>query len=115
MFGIGSKAMHLSSENGSSLSSKSDLSVGDFGCGGIRVSRVRRCLCDGGGGGGLRWAGLVGLSLRGRTMGPVVVEMREIGLFLEDEFMKGGGRVGWGRVIYMSAVFEPWSRRRMRR
>lgn len=38
-------------------------------------------------------------------MGPVVVEMREIGLFLEDEFMKGGGRVWWGRAMYMSAVF----------
>jgi len=56
MLGIGSKVMHLSSENGSSVSSKSDSSVGDLSDGRIRVNRVRRCLCDGGGGGGLRWA-----------------------------------------------------------
>ena len=54
MVGIDSKAMHLSSENGSSVSSKSDLSVGDLGVEGIRVNRVRLCLFDGGGGGGLR-------------------------------------------------------------
>jgi hypothetical protein len=55
MLGIGSKGMHLSSENGSSPSPKSDSPLDGLG-GGIRVSRVRRCLCDGGGGGGLRWA-----------------------------------------------------------
>lgn len=89
MLATGSKAMDLSSENGSSTSSKSDSSKGDLSGGGIRVSRVRRCLCDGGGGGGLRWVDWVGLSLRGRIIGPVVVEMREIVLFLEDEFMRG--------------------------
>lgn len=52
MLGMGSEVMHLSSENGSSVSSKS---VGDLSGGGIRVSRVRRYLWDGGGGGGLRW------------------------------------------------------------
>ena len=83
---IGSKAKHLSSENGSSPSSKS---TGDLGSGGILVSRVRRCLCDGGGGGGLRWVDRVGLRSRGRVMGPVVVEMREMGLFLENVFMTG--------------------------
>lgn len=56
MLPIGSKPMRLSSENGSSVSSKSDSSMGDLVGGGIRVSRVRRCLWDGGGGGGLRWA-----------------------------------------------------------
>ena len=89
MLAVGSKPMHLSSENGSSLSSKSDSYAGGLGAGGIRVNRVRRCLWDGGGGGGLRWAEWVGLSLRGRVIGPVVVEMREMGLFLENEFMKG--------------------------
>ena len=62
--------------------------MGDLGGGGIRVSRVRQCLWDGGGGGGLRWADGVGVSLRGREIGPVVVEIREMGLFLEDEFMR---------------------------
>lgn len=37
--------------------------------------------------------------MREREIGPVVVEMRQIGLFLEEEFMKGketgvGGDVG---------------------
>ena len=86
LLGIGSKAKHLSSENGSSSSK----SKGDLSGGGIRVSRVRRCLCDGGGGGGLRWVDRVGLRSRGMTIGPVVVEMREMGLFLENEFMTGG-------------------------
>jgi len=86
MLVCGSKAKHLSSENGSSPSSKS---TGDLGGGGIRVSRVRRCLCDGGGGGGLRWVDRVGLRSRGRLIGPVVVEMREMGLFLENELMRG--------------------------
>ena len=76
--------MHLSSENGSSVSSKSDPSVGDLGDGGIRVSRVRRCLWDEGGEGGLRWTDGVGVSLRGREMGPAVVEIREMGVSLED-------------------------------
>lgn len=97
--GAESKPMHLSSENGSSLSSKSDPYTGGLGAGGIRVRRVRRCLWDGGGGGGLRWADRVGLSLRGRMIGPVVVEIREMGLFLENEFMRGkiqvGCLVGW--------------------
>lgn len=89
MLGIGSKAVHLSSENGSSMSSKPNSFVGDLGGGGIRVSRVRRCLWDGGGGGGLRWLVWVGLSLREMEIVPVVVEMRDMGLFREGEFMKG--------------------------
>lgn len=56
MPGIGSEAMHLSSENGSSVSSESDSFAGDLSGVEIRVSRVRQCLRDGGGGGGLRWA-----------------------------------------------------------
>lgn len=90
MLAAGSKPKHLSSENGSSISSKPNPSVGDIGSGWMSVSRVRRCLWDGGGGGGLRWLVWVGLSLRERESGLVVVEMREIGLFLEGEkFMRG--------------------------
>lgn len=110
MLGIGSKAKHLSSENGSSPPSKSESTARSGLCGGgIRVSRVRRCLCEGGGGGGLRWADCVGLSLRGRVTGPVVVEMREMGLFLENALMRDMVRVGraagmgrWGRYIWAS-------------
>ena len=90
--------MHLSSENGSSVSSKSDPPVDDLGGGGIRVSRVRRCLWDGGGEGGLRWVGGVGVNLRGREMGPVVVE-----IFLEDtdEYPQGRSKSNFlsGRAI----------------
>jgi len=93
MLAIGSSAMHLSSENGSSPLSKPGSCPRDLGGGRIRARGVRRCLWNGGGGGGLRWADGVELSLRGRIMGPVVVEMREMGLFLEDEFMGGGMRV----------------------
>jgi hypothetical protein len=121
MLGIGSKPMHLSSENGSSVSSKPNPSVGDLSGGGIRVRRVRRCLRGGGGGGGLRWLDFVGLRLREREIGPVVVEIRQMGLFLEDEFMKGKdasrGNCGVGRVrdIYTSVGFGPSTRRKMRR
>lgn len=94
MLGIGSKPMHLSSENGSSALSKPNSSVGDLDGGGIRVRRVRRCLTGGGGGGGLRWLVWVGLRLREREIEPVVVEMRQMGLFLEDGFMEGELRVG---------------------
>lgn len=90
--------MHLSSENGSSVSSKPNPSVEDLDGGGIRVRRVRRCL-RGGGGGGLRWLVWVGLRLREREIEPVVVEMRQIGLFLDGEFMKGKIRVGWIVVL----------------
>ena len=89
MLGIGSKTMHLSSENGSSMSSKPNSSGSDLGGGGIRVKRVRRCLRGGGGGGGLRRLAWVGLRLRDREIEPVVVEIRQMGLFLEGEFMKG--------------------------
>ena len=102
--GAESKPMHLSSENGSSLSSKSDSYGIGLGGGGMRVNRVHRCLCDGGGGGGLRWADWVGLSLSGTAIGPVVVEMREMGRFLESELMRGKIRVGCrvsGREIDM--------------
>jgi len=87
--------------------------VGDLGCGGIRVKRVRRCLRGGGGGGGLRW--LVWVRLREREIGPVVVEIRQMGLFLEDEFMEGKkdtSRVGW-MDIYTSVVFGLLTRRKM--
>lgn len=94
MVGIRSKPVHLSSENGSSMSLKQNPSVGDFGGGGINVRRVRRCLCEGGGGGGLRWLVWEGVSLREMEIGPVVVEMREMGRFLEGEFMKNEIRVG---------------------
>lgn len=87
MRGIGLKTMHLSSENGSSESPKPNSSVGDLGGDGIRVKRVRRCLCDGGGGGGRRWVVWVVLRSRERVIILVVVDMRDIGLFLDGEFM----------------------------
>ena len=93
MLGIGSKDVHLSSENGSSVSSKPNPSMGDFSGGGIRVRRVRRCLI-GGGGGGLRLLLWVELRLREMEIGPVVVEMRQMGLFLEGECMESKMRVG---------------------